>query len=63
VDITRNWSERVEQPGGEHFVLVYQDLDFLAETVTCYIGRGLRHGEAALSPALHHARPTKAARR
>jgi hypothetical protein len=48
MDNTRNWSELVEQPGGEHFVQVYQELDFLAETVTCYLGGGLRRGEAAL---------------
>jgi hypothetical protein len=49
MDATMNWPELVKHPGQrDHFVQLYQDLEFLAETVADYIGTGLRQGEAAI---------------
>lgn len=43
------WPELLKQPaGGEHFVQVYQDEAFLAETVAEYAGSGLRGGEGVI---------------
>jgi hypothetical protein len=43
-----NWSELVDRPAREHFVQVYQDVEFLAEAVTRYLQAGLDAGEAAI---------------
>lgn len=43
-----NWSELVDRPAREHFVQVYQDVEFLGEAVTRYLRAGLDAGEAAI---------------
>jgi hypothetical protein len=44
-----NWPELLQQPaGGDHFVQVYQDEAFLAETVGEYAGTGLRRGDGVI---------------
>lgn len=49
MDLTTNWPELLRHPGHhDHIVQVYQDLEFLTEAVTEYIGTGLARGEAAL---------------
>jgi len=43
------WPELLREPaGGDHFVQVYRDEDFLCETVAEYTGTGLRRGEGAI---------------
>ncbi len=45
----KNWSELLRHPaGGEHFVQVYQDANFLCDAVAEYIGTGLRQDEGAI---------------
>ena len=54
-----NWPELLRQPGRcDHIVQLYQDVEFLSEAVTDYIGTGLRRGEAALIIATPEHRAT-----
>jgi hypothetical protein len=49
MDVTLNWPELAKHPGHrDHFVQLYQDLEFLIETVADYINTGLQRGEAAI---------------
>lgn len=49
LDTTSSWQDLLRQPeGGDHFVQVYQDEDFLADAIAEYVGGALRGGEAAL---------------
>ena len=49
MDLTANWPELLRQPGAcDHIVQLYQDVEFLTEAVTDYIGTGLERGEAAI---------------
>jgi DcmR-like sensory protein len=44
-----NWPELLQEPtGGDHFVQVYSDKDFLYEAVAEYTGTGLRRGEGVI---------------
>jgi hypothetical protein len=49
MDMTTDWPELVRHPGqNDHIVQVYQDVEFLTETIGEYLGTGLRSGEAAI---------------
>ena len=49
METTTPWRELLKHPcGGDHFVQVYQDEQFLAEAVAEYIGTALREGEAVI---------------
>lgn len=44
-----NWPDLLQQPaGGDHFVQVYRDEDFLCEAVGEYAGTALRRGEGVI---------------
>jgi hypothetical protein len=48
MNTTPNWPDLLKQPGCEHIVQLYQDVEFLCDTVADYVGTGLRRGEAAI---------------
>jgi hypothetical protein len=49
MDTTANWPDLLKETrAGDHLVQVYEDLEFLVESVTEYLGAGLRRGEAAV---------------
>jgi DcmR-like sensory protein len=59
MNTTLNWPELVKDPGAhDHFVQLYQDVDFLVQAVTSYVAEGLVRGEGAIIIA----RPQHAAR-
>jgi hypothetical protein len=46
---TQSWPQLLQEPaGGDHFVQVYHDERFLAETVAHYVGIGLKRGEGVV---------------
>jgi hypothetical protein len=56
---TLDWPELLQHPdAGDHMAQLYQDVDFLVETIVRYAGAGLRVGEATLIVAApeHRAR-------
>ena len=49
LDTTSSWQDLLKHPGGgDHFVQLYQDEDFLADALAEYVGGALRGSEAAL---------------
>jgi DcmR-like sensory protein len=49
MNTTPNWPDLLKQPGRcDHIVQLYQDVEFLCDTVADYVGTGLRRGEAAI---------------
>jgi hypothetical protein len=52
-DTGPSWQDLLKHPeGGDHFVQVYQDREFLGDAVAEFIGSGLRGGDAAVVIAL-----------